>query len=84
MKAKASPEKPYAFSFAIVRSWFMVSTVLERSINNAETHSPLSIALFHFSNITTKEFCVPGDFLKPVIVGNLFLNDSVENVRCMW
>ena len=51
MNFKASPEKPYVFSFAVIISWFIVSKAFERSINNADSHSPLSIALFYFSKI---------------------------------
>ena len=67
MNLNTSPEKPYVFSFAIIKPWFMVSKAFERFINNAETLFPLSMALCHFSNITTKEYYVPCDFLKLVM-----------------
>ena len=66
MNFKTSREKLYIFSFVIIISWFKVSKALEKSINIAETHSPLSITFFHFSNIIIKECCVPCDFLKQV------------------
>ena len=61
---KAGKLKPYPFNFAIKRSWFRQSNVLQRSVTKAPNTLDF-IDLFYFSNKAKRHCSVPNLFLKP-------------------